>query len=117
MATGHHEHHGRGGIGAGPALAASRRGQAGGLPGIGEVWGWQEQLVRFGTRYTGSPGHAAYVDWLAGQFGAVPGFTVRTDRLTFNRWLAREYALRVDVPASVGVSGPVPLTYYYPYSG
>lgn len=84
---------------------------------MGEVWGWQEQLARFGTRYTGSPGHAAYVDWLTSQLGAVPGFTLRTDRLTFNRWLARDYALRVKVPASVGVSGPVPLTYYYPYSG
>ena len=82
-----------------------------------EVWQWQEQLVRFGTRYTGSHGHAAYVDWLASQLGDVPGLTVRTDRLTFNRWLARDYALRVRVPAPIGASGPVPLTYYYPYSG
>ncbi|HEX6521863.1 MAG TPA: hypothetical protein VF070_17935 [Streptosporangiaceae bacterium] len=104
-------------IGARPALAASRGGRAAGLPGMGEVWGWQEQLVRYGTRYTGSPGHTAYVDWLASQFGAVPGFSLRTDRLTFNRWLARDYSLRVSVPASVGASGPVPLTYYYPYSG
>ena len=87
------------------------------LPSMHEVWEWQERLVRFGTRYTGSHGHAAYVDWLASQLGAVPGLTVRTDRLTFNRWLARDYALRVSVPASVGVSGPVTLTYYYPYSG
>jgi hypothetical protein len=106
-----------GSIGAPPALAATRGGQATGLPGMQEVWGWQEELVRFGTRYTGSPGHATYVDWLTSQLGAVPGFTVRTDRLTFNRWLARDYALRVGVPASVGVSGPVPVTYYYPYSG
>lgn len=105
-----------GGFGASPA-AASARGRAAGLPGVDEVWGWQRKLVRFGTRYTGSPGHAAYVDWLADQLGAVPGFTVRTDRLTFNRWLARDYRLRVKVPASVGFSGPVPLTYYYPYSG
>ena len=47
----------------------------------------------------------------------MPGFTVQTDRLTFNRWLARDYTLRVSVPAAVGASGPVPLTYYYPYSG
>ena len=147
MATSQHDHPGRGGgrdllpggvsrrrflagaagtgalaipassIGALPALAAPRGGRAAGLPGMGEVWGWEQQLVRFGTRYTGSPGHTAYVDWLTSQLGAVPGFTVRTDRLTFNRWLARDYTLRVTVPASVGVSGPVPLTYYYPYSG
>ena len=106
-----------GSIGAMPARAASRGGRRVGLPSMSEVWGWEQQLVRFGTRYTGSPGHAAYVDWLTSQFGAVPGLSVRTDRLTFNRWLARDYALRVKVPASVGVSGAVPLTYYYPYSG
>ena len=92
-------------------------GAATGMPGLPEVWQWQEQLVGFGTRYTGSSGHAAYVDWLAGQLSAVPGFTMRTDRLTFSRWLAREFSLTVSVPASVGRSGPVPLTYYYPYSG
>ena len=87
------------------------------MPGLPEVWQWQEQLVGFGTRYTGSSGHAAYVDWLAGQLSAVPGFQMRTDRLTFSRWLAREFALTVSVPASAGRSGPVPVTYYYPYSG
>jgi len=92
-------------------------GSAAGMPGLPEVWQWQEQLVGFGTRYTGSSGHAAYVDWLAGQLSAVPGFTMRTDRLTFSRWLAREFALTVSGPASAGRSGPVPLTYYYPYSG
>ena len=92
-------------------------GSAAGMPGLPEVWQWQEQLVGFGTRYTGSSGHAAYVDWLAGQLSAVPGFTMRTDRLTFSRWLAREFSLTVSVPASAGRSGPVPLTYYYPYSG
>ena len=92
-------------------------GTAAGMPGLPEVWQWQEQLVGFGTRYTGSSGHAAYVDWLAGQLSAVPGFQMRTDRLTFSRWLAREFALTVSVPASAGRSGPVPVTYYYPYSG
>ena len=92
-------------------------GAATGMPGLPEVWQWQEQLVGFGTRYTGSSGHAAYVDWLAGQLSAVPGFRMRTDRLTFSRWLAREFSLTVSVPASAGRSGPVPLTYYYPYSG
>ena len=90
---------------------------AAGMPGLPEVWQWEEQLVGFGTRYTGSSGHAAYVDWLAGQLSAVPGLRMRTDRLTFSRWLAREFALTVSDPASVGRSGPVPLTYYYPYSG
>ena len=111
------------GLGAPEALAAARTGAfrrsgaATGMPSLPEVWSWEEQLVRFGTRYTGSSGHVAYVDWLAEQFSAVPGFSMRTDRLTFSRWLARDFALRVSVPATVGRSGPVPLTYYYPYSG
>ena len=109
------------GLGAVPARAASRSRltAAGpvGMPSIQELWAWEEHLVRFGTRYTGSPGHAAYVDWLAGQLSAIKGFTLRTDRLTFNRWLARHYGLRVSVPAAVGASGSVPVTYYYPYSG
>src|SRR5208283_1152674 len=92
-------------------------GAATGMPSLPEVWQWEEQLVGFGTRYTGSSGHVAYVDWLAEQFSAIPGFSMRTDRLTFNRWLARDFALTVSVPATVGRSGPVPLTYYYPYSG
>ena len=98
-------------------MSVAAGGAATGMPGLPEVWQWQEQLVGFGTRYTGSSGHAAYVDWLAGQLSAVPGFRMRTDRLTFSRWLAREFALTVSVPASAGRSGPVPVTYYYPYSG
>ncbi len=78
-------------------------GSAAGMPRLPEVWQWQEQLVGFGTRYTGSSGHAAYVDWLAGQLSAVPGLTTRTDRLAFSRWLAREFSLTVSVPASVGL--------------
>ncbi len=107
-------------VAARPASAA-RLGAAappsGGLPSLAEVWQWENQLVRFGTRYTGSSGHAAYVDWLAERLSRVPGFTLRTDRLTFNRWLARDFSLRVDAPAAAGKSGPVPLTYYFPYSG
>jgi hypothetical protein len=105
------------GLAAPPALASvSGRGGVprAGMPSLAEVWGWEEQLVGFGTRYTGSGGHAAFVGWLAERLSAVPGFRLRTDRLAFNRWLARDFALRVDVPAAVGRSGPVPVTYYFP---
>jgi hypothetical protein len=98
-------------------MSVAAGGAAAGMPGLPEVWQWQEQLVGFGTRYTGSSGHAAYVDWLAGQLSAVSGLRMRTDRLTFSRWLARDFSLTVSVPATVGRSGPVPVTYYYPYSG
>lgn len=100
---------------AGPAYGAGA--DLSGMPSADQLWQWQRQLVAFGTRYTGSPGHGRFVDWLAGQFSAVPGFTLRRDRLTFDRWLARAYSLSLTQPATTGPSGPVPLTYYYPYSG
>ncbi len=109
---------------AGPVLArfgdravAATPSPAPGLPPRHEVWSWQQQLVDFGTRYTGSPGHDRFVDWLSEQFGRVPGMATVRDRHTFNRWLARSWSLQVNQPASAGRSGPVPLTYYYPYSG
>ncbi|MGZ6764678.1 MAG: hypothetical protein ACXVEQ_00160 [Nocardioidaceae bacterium] len=88
-----------------------------GMPSASQIWSWQQRLVGFGTRYTASPGHVRFVDWLSEQFAAIPGFRLYTDRLTFNRWLARTYSLSVDQPSAAGPSGPVPLTYYYPYSG
>jgi hypothetical protein len=45
-------------------MSVATGGAAAGMPGLPEVWQWQEQLVGFGTRYTGSSGHAAYADWL-----------------------------------------------------
>ena len=100
--------------GAGSALAAP---VPAGMPSPDEVWAWQHRLVGFGTRYTADPGHVRFVDWLAGQFSAVPGFRLQTDRKTFSRWLARSWSLSVQQPATSGPSGPVPVTYYYPYSG
>lgn len=94
-----------------PAYAAT------GLPSADRVWDWQQRLVDFGTRYTGSPGHDGFVDWLAASFEAIPGLRLHTDRLTFHRWLADDYGLQIKQSASAGGSGPVPVTYYYPYSG
>lgn len=42
---------------------------------------------------------------------------MRTDRLTFHRWLARRYGLTISQPTTIGPSGQVPVTYYCPYSG
>ena len=99
-----------GGLGS-PALAAA------GMPSADRVWEWQQRLVDFGTRYTGSRGHDRFVEWLAARFDAIPGFRLRRDRLTFHRWLARDYGLTIRQPSTLGASGPVPVTYYYPDSG
>ena len=88
----------------------------GGIASVEEIWEWQNQLVGLGTKYTGSVGHSRYVDWLAEHFSAIPGFTLKRDRLTFNRWLARDYSLSITTPTQ-DHPRPVPVTYYYPYSG
>ena len=106
------------GLGALAALSPVSTGQAfaaagsGGLPSADQVWDWQHQLVGFGTRYTGGPGHVHFVDWIAAQLAKVPGFQVRRDRHSFGRWLAQDWSMSISQPATVGASGPVPLAYY-----
>jgi hypothetical protein len=71
---------------------------------------WQSQLVGFGTRYTGSVGQDRFVDFLSDQLDRM-GLEVHADRLSFDRWEAVDWRLRA-------VDGtPIPLSYYYPYSG
>jgi hypothetical protein len=101
--------------GGGVALAAPAAPP--GMPSPDDVWSWQHRLVEFGTRYTANPGHVRFVEWLAARFSAVPGMHLHTDRKTFHRWLARDWSLSVRQPGTVGPSGRVPVTYYYPYSG
>jgi hypothetical protein len=88
-----------------------------GLPSINTVWGWHKKLAAMGTRYTGSPNHVRFTDWLQQQFSAVPGFQLHTDRIHFQRWLAQDYSLSIHQDPTVGPSGPVEVSYYYPYSG
>ena len=88
-----------------------------GLPSMDEVWGWHEELAAMGTRYTGSPGHVRFTDWLQEKFRAVPGFQLYTDQIPFQRWLAKDWSLSIAQDATKGPSGPVPVSYYYPYSG
>jgi hypothetical protein len=105
------------GVGLAAGGLAPRALAATGVTSADEIWEWQQRLVDFGTRYTGSRGHDRFVEWLAARFEAVPGLRLHTDRLTFHRWLARDYGLTIRQPATLGASGPVPVTYYYPYSG
>ena len=88
-----------------------------GMPSAAEVWRWNHELAAMGVRYTGSPGHIRFTDWLHDRFAAVPGFRLHTDRITFHRWLAQDWSLAIEQDASTGRSGPVPVSYYYPYSG
>ncbi len=90
--------------------AATAQGSIPMLPSADEVWTWEEQLVAFGTRYTGSIGQARYVAFLRAHLEAL-GVDVVVDHLTFTRWEAQEWWLRDDHHRSI------PVAYYYPYSG
>jgi hypothetical protein len=63
------------------------------LPPMAEVWSWHEELAAMGTRYTGSPGHVRFTEWLQQKFSALPGFELHTERYSFQRWLANGYSL------------------------
>src|SRR5262249_47737343 len=91
-----------------------------GLPSKHEIWGWHEKLAGMGTRYTGSPGHAKFINWLKKKFSEeVPNFKVNSDPLKLDRWLAEpeDCSLSISQDPAVGPSESVPITYYYPYSG
>jgi MYXO-CTERM domain-containing protein len=89
-----------------------------GLPSANEIWTWHEELMAMGPRFTGSPAHVKFTDWLNQKFSAVQGFQLQpTDRIPFHRWLAEKWSLSIDQDTTVGPSGPVQVSYYYPYSG
>ena len=98
-----------------PGAAEACR-STGGIPSADEIWDWQNQLVSLGPKYTGNLGHSRYIDWLCERFADIPGFTLKRDRLTFNRWLARDYSLSITMPTQ-DHPHPVAVTFYYPYSG
>ncbi len=91
--------------------------QAQGLPSVHEVWGWHEELAAMGSRFTGSKEHVKFIKWLEAKFAAVPGFRLHRDTIIFQRWLAQQWSLSITQDAAAGASGPVPVSYYYPYSG
>lgn len=65
----------------------------------------------FGPRPTGSPGHAAMVDWLEGELRRVHGLRLSAKRFRMTRWTAGATALVVrsgDASLTVPVAAPVP---------
>lgn len=92
-----------------PWMASSARASMTGLPSANHLWAWNEKLATFGTRLTGTTAHRHYVDWLADQLGRT-GLKVHRDRLTFDKWEPRRWSLTVE-------GKPVPVAFYFPYSG
>ena len=68
-----------------------------GLPKMNEIWGWHDTLRQMGTRYTGSPGHVKFIDWLKGEFDALNGFgKPKVERIEFQQWLANSWSLSLQ---------------------
>ena len=55
-----------------------------GLPSMDKVWSWHEKLAAMGTRYTGSPGHVRFTDWLQEQARRHPDAKVGTNARATN---------------------------------
>jgi hypothetical protein len=96
-----------------PARAiAAPRSRPGGLPAKSEVWDQQVQLARWSPPYVGTPGHDAFVDFIADEFEAA-GLEAQRRSLRFDAWqLPRRVALgaetgeRLPVASHQHYSGP-----------
>jgi hypothetical protein len=79
-----------------------------------EIWGWLETMVKQGPRFTGSPSHRAFVDFLASSLQTA-GLQVGRDPYSFTRWVAKAWGLKAGPPG--GAATEIPVTSYYPHSG
>jgi hypothetical protein len=71
-------------------------------------------MVELGPRFTGTPAHDAWIDWIEQGLLRAGCRMLPRDRFGFSRWLAKRWALEIlDGPAS----GRVPVASYAAYSG
>lgn len=89
-----------------------------GMPSMDEIWGWHKELAKMGTRYTGSPGQATFIEWLKKKFKTGPGINLNSDPLKFQCWLAerKDCSLFIQDPTR-NLATSADFSYYYPYSG
>ena len=85
-----------------------------GLPSSDSIWTWQEKLNSFGPRLTGSSAHASSIDFIQQELEALH-LKVLRDHLSFNRWQAEKWHLRVL--AAEHQWEDMPVSFYFPYSG
>ncbi|MCI2246565.1 hypothetical protein L3067_18290 [Xanthomonas sp. PPL568] len=78
-----------------------------GLPSQAQLWQWIERLNGFGPRLTGSPAHAAAIDFLATELQAL-GLQVQRDHLPLRRWTAHATHLTLDDGSAIAVAAPLP---------
>ena len=74
---------------------------------------WQTDMVDLGPRFTGSPAHHAFHEFLVAELEAA-GFSVTREPRPIHWWLHKKYSLKL---VENGVETEYPVAAYYPYSG
>ncbi len=83
------------------------------LPDLATLQRWQEHMVSLGPRFTGSPAHKAWHQFIVDEFERA-GLEVRRDPVPLEWWDHQKYTLTL---IENGVETPVQVASYYPYSG
>lgn len=74
---------------------------------------WQEAMVNLGPRFTGSPAHKQFHEFLVGELDSY-GYEVTREPRPIDWWLHKQWSLKL---IENGVETDVPAAAYYPYSG
>jgi hypothetical protein len=84
------------------------------LPTGGQLYRDVERMCGFGPRFTGTPAHDAFINWLEAGFADAGCKMLPRDKFGFDRWLAERWSLEVldgQTPSRIPVSA------YSAYSG
>ena len=90
-----------------PALVGSSKLYLDKLPSGRQLYRDVERMVDFGPRFTGTPAHAAWIDWIEEELVRAGCQMLPRDNFGFDRWLAERWELEILGGSS---PGPVPRT-------
>lgn len=87
------------------------------LTSAGQLWDWQNMMVALGPRFTGSPAHKKYIDFLEAQCRRAGLRTFRDPPQRFPRWDADYRKCRISILEEGGSETPLEVMSYFPGSG
>ena len=87
------------------------------LVSSGQLWDWQNFMVDLGPRFTGSPQHVAYLDFLEGECRKAGLTTFHDVTQRFPRWDADYTRCELGVVGHGGSLKPLDVMSYFPGSG
>lgn len=83
------------------------------LPGEAELETWEKYMVNLGPRFTGSPAHKKWHEFMVKEL-TKSGLSIVREPIPLEWWLHKKYSLKL---IQNGVETEVPVASYYPYSG